>query len=57
MFKQAELTQWNEITKGDMSEVTMSGETSKGGLPSQLPEIQKTAFARACVSPNSKLMR
>ena len=27
-----------------MSEVTMSGKTSKGGLPSQLLEIQKIAF-------------
>lgn len=51
MFKWVELTKWNEITKGDMSEITMSGKTSKGGLSSRLLGIQKTAFDNGVCLP------
>ena len=34
-----------------MSEVTMSGKTSKGGLPAQLLEIQKIAFDESVCLP------
>lgn len=51
MFKRVELTKWNKIIKGDMSEVTMSGKTSNGGLSSQLLGIQKTAFDEGVCLP------